>query len=829
MKKKIISLGILFTLICSMTGCDTNTKLSNENVNVMTNYENSTEMNSSLLATLSTFKSASLNEDYNAPMYQLDDDYVFEFKASEKVADIVYKAFSVYDNTDYEDRFSSSYAKCSYKNGKVYVEPNSVLYLDKNGSTNVTDGTWGSMNKLYLVQNVDLETGEYLNRPIITPFSVKHDLDAPTIEQSVNEGNLYTLSWNPVKGATEYRVYEHIGDVAYQIQCITSDTSVTVEDFSSQKKDENYDNLVEQDLRNMGYSVDEGGYAFMNSGVKYIDDFDGYFTVVAVDASGNQSGISNIVDVRDISNRLPYRVSGNIKMDISSVMDAPKYVDVEMIDGSTAKMLINYHGAKTYRYEDTDKVVIAPHIYNTMLDSFLVELNGIDYDVFMSEASNLAVRQDELNKTGGNTEIAVVIPGTPLNETSDDDVTAKEGVNSLEVAEPYKEAPEVQQSEDIERKESGSTEGSEEAGSDTGSEETGVGTGSGEVLITPDGYTTYEIYLSAVQEVENRLSGLENIDSVIYANNQLEAWISYCLVTQMNIIPVPVCVYPEISNQDYLAKIFMEAYRQNPTSGVMTNLGFSYQYESLVVEYAEDPNMRFNKTKQELSKAKELADQLVTSSMSDIEKIIAINDYLCTSASYDYDSCATDVDMNNLSEKFIDAHTPYGILINNHGVCESYSEAFALIGRLAGLDVLIETGTLQGGGHEWNRVNVDGSWCILDVTNNDSEFASNALLNITESQAEGILVPDGCAYMSAHPANDSSKEYYYTINRYAESLEEAVDMLSEDILLNNISQIRLPSGTSELEAAQMVQQVMSRTGITLSNAVYFANVVAIVK
>ena len=92
--------------------------------------------------------------------------------------------------------------------------------------------------------------------------------------------------------------------------------------------------------------------------------------------------------------------------------------------------------------------------------------------------------------------------------------------------------------------------------------------------------------------------------------------------------------------------------------------------------------------------------------------------------------CVGNASNSSLSESFIDAHTPYGILVNNYGVCESYSEAFALVGRMAGLDVIIETGYLQGGGHEWNRVCVDGQWCIIDVTNNDIDSCRNALLNV---------------------------------------------------------------------------------------------------
>lgn len=797
--KKFLSVFLSATLVFSLSGCGkTETKQSDVVDSVANNTISANIDNSTLLSKLNTgFKSASIDEDYNTPLYQLDKDHIFEFEASESAGNVAYKAFSVYDNADFENRFSASYCECSYENGKIKVAPNSVLSLNENSSTYANDGTWGSLNKMYLVQNIDLQTGEDLANPIVTPFSIQHDLDTPTLSQSVNEGNLYTLSWSPVNGATEYRVYEHFGDTAYQLECVTSNTSVTVEEFKTQKKSENYDDLVKQDLQNAGYTVDEG-YTSMNNGAKYTDDFDGYFTVVAVDASGRQSGISNIVDVRDIANRLPHIIKNNITVTIDNILDAPTYVDVEMVDGSIAQMLIDYHGAQTYRFEDSNKVTIEAHVCNTLFTNFLVTLNGMDYDTFMQNASQITARQDSLNKSGGSAEPVVNIPSTPTNEPTADDETAKEEIEN--------NIPEV-----VETQETAETEPE------------------GTEVITPDGYSTYDLYLSAVQEVENRLAQIGDTDAIIYSTDKLGAWIAYSMMAQMNVIPVPVSVFPEVANEEYLASVLTEAYRQNPTSGVVTNLRYSYEYESIVVEYAEDANTRLNKTVKEIAKAQELAGSIVQSGMSDTEKIIAINNYLCANASYDFDSCATDVDMSNLSEAFIDAHTPYGILLNNFGVCESYSEAFALIGRYAGLDVIIETGTLQGGAHEWNRVNADGSWCIVDVTNNDMELGSNALLNVTESQIAGILVPDCTAYRGSFSATDNTKEFYYINDMCASSSSDAENILSEQLKIGDIAQVRLPLGTSEEEAVNIAKSVMQNTGIQLQDAIYFANIVALKK
>lgn len=836
MKRRLISVLLATTLVFSITGCgNSNHGKSSTSDGIKDTVISKEDVvrseTSSLLASIASFKSAEVNEEYSSPMYNLPSNYVFEFDANEKAGNVAYKAFSVYDNADFENRFSASYCKCTYENGKIKVAPNDVLVLNESSSINVNNGTWGSLNKMYLVQNIDLQTGEDLSKPIVTPFSVQHDLDAPTVTQGVNESNLYTLSWSPVKGATKYRVYEHFGNTAYQLECTTTNTSVTVEEFKTQKKSENYDDLVKQDLQNMGYEVDDG-YTFMNSGARYNDDFDGYFTVVAVDASGKQSGISNIVDVRDIANKLPLTVKDNIDITVQSVLDAPTYVDVEMVDGSTAQMLIDYHGAQTYKFEGEDKVVIMAHVCNTLFDNFVITLRGISYDDFMKDVNLITERQDSLNKTGGSSEPVINIPSTPSNDSTPDDEIAKEEVQDImTVPAP---SPEVSEKEsEI------STEESSVSESSSVQETTEIHESSPDNLIpepqqggtdvTPEGYSTYDLYLSAVQEVEGRLAQIGDVDNIIYASDKLGAWLAYGMMAQMNIIPIPTSVFPEVANEDYLGRICSEAYRQNPTSGVMTNIGYSYEYESLVIEYAEDANMRLNKSVKEINKAKELADSIVQSGMSDTEKIIAINNYICGSASYDTNSCATDVDMNNLSESFIDAHTPYGILLNNYGVCESYSEAFALIGRFAGLDVVMETGMLQGGAHEWNRVNADGSWCIVDVTNNDMDLGSNALLNVTESQVNGILIPDYVSYTVSLPATDNTKEYYYVSNKCANSASEAESILAEQIRLGDIAQVRLPLGTSEDEAANIARNMMQNTGVQLSNAIYFANVLAVTK
>lgn len=337
----------------------------------------------------------------------------------------------------------------------------------------------------------------------------------------------------------------------------------------------------------------------------------------------------------------------------------------------------------------------------------------------------------------------------------------------------------------------------------------------------------YEIFCEILADVERKLEGIEGIDSILYATNDLEAWIAYCLIAQEPCIPVPTCVFPEAVNIDYVYTLYYEAYRQNPTSGMLSLKGYNYDYQLLGVKYCEELDTRLDKTREEIGKAKEVANSITTSSMSDADKVMAINEYLCENASYDYDSCNCDVDFDNLSEPFIDAHTPYGILCKNYGVCESYSEAFALIGRIAGLQVVMESGDLQGGPHEWNRVCVDGSWCVVDVTNNDSDFA-NPLLNVSEKQIEGVLIPDGYSYLDTYEALDETKEYYYLNGLSTNTDDEAVSLLCSILKNEDCARVRIKPGTSAEDIQNIVQEVCNTEQIDCKYY-SFANVIMIEK
>lgn len=105
-------------------------------------------------------------------------------------------------------------------------------------------------------------------------------------------------------------------------------------------------------------------------------------------------------------------------------------------------------------------------------------------------------------------------------------------------------------------------------------------------------------------------------------------------------------------------------------------------------------------------------DETITEDMDDFEKIIAVHDYLVVNSVY------TD------SEEASYLATALSILENGQGQCQGYSEAFAAIMIISGVETRVISGKafdseMHFVPHAWNQVKVDGVWYHVDVTWND--------------------------------------------------------------------------------------------------------------
>jgi hypothetical protein len=93
---------------------------------------------------------------------------------------------------------------------------------------------------------------------------------------------------------------------------------------------------------------------------------------------------------------------------------------------------------------------------------------------------------------------------------------------------------------------------------------------------------------------------------------------------------------------------------------------------------------------------------------SNVEKIRAIHDYICTNVTYDYDHLS---DSNYKLQ-----YTAYAALCNGTAVCQGYAVLFYRMCKDAGLSVRIISGVGNGGGHAWNIVRIGRYYYNIDCT-----------------------------------------------------------------------------------------------------------------
>ena len=148
--------------------------------------------------------------EYAEPVYNVPKDYVFEYTdVPEGFWDAgVVETFAVFTDPDFKGIGKVSInIDDDYSDRTIKISPTLVFDLVNGESECAQNGTWGAKSKFYLVQYVSLEDGSQLDKPIVTVFTIKNEMQTPTLTQSVGTDGVYSLSWTAVDGADSYDVY----------------------------------------------------------------------------------------------------------------------------------------------------------------------------------------------------------------------------------------------------------------------------------------------------------------------------------------------------------------------------------------------------------------------------------------------------------------------------------------------------------------------------------------------------------------------------------------------------------------------------------------------
>lgn len=129
-------------------------------------------------------------------------------------------------------------------------------------------------------------------------------------------------------------------------------------------------------------------------------------------------------------------------------------------------------------------------------------------------------------------------------------------------------------------------------------------------------------------------------------------------------------------------------------------------------------------------KAKDIVNNIINNNMSDLEKELAIHEYVVKNTVYDFDKIVPDDS---------DSRTAYGTLIIGKSVCQGYADTMKLLLNLAGIEAQVVVGYAKEP-HAWNLVKIDGEYYHLDATWNEpvSDEGNNVRYSYFNLSDEGI-------------------------------------------------------------------------------------------
>lgn len=125
------------------------------------------------------------------------------------------------------------------------------------------------------------------------------------------------------------------------------------------------------------------------------------------------------------------------------------------------------------------------------------------------------------------------------------------------------------------------------------------------------------------------------------------------------------------------------------------------------------------------NKAKEVLNGIIGESMTDLEKVRAIYDWLIENVNYDNVAVSSSAIINNWTN--YDSWYLEGVFNNGVAVCDGYAKAFVVLARIENIPAIRVTGN----NHAWNKVYVNNAWYGIDPTHGDIAIGGNEVFTYT--------------------------------------------------------------------------------------------------
>ena len=789
--KRITSLFLVSIAGVLLVGCNNNSTIEEET----DCYGEALVSLDDLVADISLRFAHTESFNFTEPLVDVPRDYTFTFELTQEAMDLFSANEDIADWGDiigiYRD--SAFMQRVLFRAGGdeenftfVEISPfrNSVFQLPDGEQEEWAD--WGNANQYFLVKYFDLITGEALEVPEVTVFNIATEIaGAPWINFNITEDGVAGLRWGEVVGATEYAVLlisenQDGSGLGREIEIIarTTETYWNDSDEGFNRRNDNFRTTL------IGNSIDSLYKEYREaiaSGELTLEDFvalqynfeenrtmnyNFYFAVIALNDEGT-STVSNLIDRRLVASQVPMSVAlnmneagvrpaadgGSMARWDNDILLAPSHAWIIMADGSASRQLINYD-------------------INRAKEDFLLFGTYTEYD------------EDGWPIIDGSVNIpALTIPytieGTPfagfVQITEYDEATFETSLEKL-----------------AERQD-------------------GLRSRTGDIARSID-LNPREEELDFDQEPAAAL----NTDFEIFASSPLSAYLAIQMLNGQT--RISLADFPEASDHEYLVEAWFAAALQNPLVLGVRSLQLCWVTGDLLLTYDHDTEEIRRQQIAINERVEEIVAEIIVDNMTDLEMQTAINDFLVENATYDF-AALENAELNNfmfVDSRYYDSFTAYGILINGVGVCSGYADAFTLIANQAGLESVIVTGYLLGSlPHAWNRVNIDGEWYTLDVTNNDNEFFPNAFFNLSDSEAATILTEDNRWMLdreiSRFVANSPAYSEYYRYRGRFFDRQDIIDALVEGILNNQEATYRTDVMLTDEQFLLIAFEVMDQT------------------
>lgn len=701
------------------------------------------------------------------------------------------ESFVIYQDADLKFPVDAGYYEYDASTGILTIEPPfygiaeigsseiDISHLKGNYLIGDTESGWGTLSQYYMKTCVDTKTGKKLASSVITVIKVNSEItQAPQLVFDQTEDGYARFSWKQVPGAEGYLLFrvnkdeEGLWEHAYAF----ADVKGTEWDSKTEAFESDYDDsILTLNYRFQQYYTSEDFATMVEETDSFLaeymieEDYDEYYSEYYGVLAYNGNGcspISNLFSAKDLAHMLP--------------TERARYSNEESFFGINGTMDLPAVMCVTMCDGSTAQKILEYDFDNIQKDEELncLRIKGKALQTpFTEEFSVYEVNWDTLDA-----DLAAIKERQEKLKNKGGNV-----VPSLKVEDGAQESSDGGQTEE-----------------------------------KPDGTDKKEEQKTEEPEVSG------NTDVKITANSAMSEYIAINML-ETN-AAIDLSDFPEAADTEKVIDAFFEAQYQNPLILGIQGGSIDAEQRILYVEYDFDREITAGKQEEIQKKVSEIVDDIIEEGMSDVEKEMAINTYLCENACYDDAALenAEKYSFTQVDEEFYDSFTAYGILVDGVGVCASYSAAFKLLADAAELDSIVVTGYLDGSvPHAWNKVKLDDSWYIVDATNNDNDMISNALLNLSDMAAYGTLVENDSFVMDDslyHYAADADElEYYHTIDRYFDK-EEVSDELADLLASDGKAVLRTDYDIDDEEFYEIAQQAANKSKKNI-NGFYWMGVI----